>query len=244
MLRAHGWGRRARYVGPSPASSSPPALRSGALLSAPPTRSLPSLATAPPPLVATAARRPRLAEVPRGRGRDPRRRLPDRRQGEQPDPTRGARRDDLHRGRERELRLRRRRRPATVSAKLDKPEAVAPLLDGGFLIADTPTAASGGWTHWREISTVAGNGNCNLQRRRRPATLAELCDPSAVVPTPDGGFLIADTATESSAGFAGRHYLHRRRDRSAGLRRRRRPGHERRVSASRTTSPLPPTAAS
>ena len=83
--------------------------------------------------------------------------------------------------------------PAT-SAKLSHPEGVAETADGGFLIADTlndrvrKVFANG------TIETVAGNGTAGSLGDGGPAVAAQLYYPSGVAPTPDGGFLIADTA--------------------------------------------------
>jgi hypothetical protein len=83
--------------------------------------------------------------------------------------------------------------PAT-SAKLSHPAGVAETADGGFLIADTlndrvrKVFANGA------IETVAGNGTTGSLGDGGPAVAAELYYPYGVAPTPDGGFLIADTA--------------------------------------------------
>jgi NHL repeat len=83
--------------------------------------------------------------------------------------------------------------PAT-SAMLSHPEGVAETADGGFLIADTlndrvrKVFANG------TIETVAGNGTAGSLGDGGPAVAAQLYYPSGVASTPDGGFLIADTA--------------------------------------------------
>jgi NHL repeat len=82
--------------------------------------------------------------------------------------------------------------PAT-SAKLYDPRGVAETADGGFLVADTynhrirKVFANG------TIETVAGNGIAGASGDGGPAIAAELDFPHGVAPTPDDGFLIADT---------------------------------------------------
>ena len=82
---------------------------------------------------------------------------------------------------------------AAAGAKLKKPEGVAALLGGGFLIADTGNHRIRRVTPLGTIETVAGTGNSSYSGDGGDATLAELQSPRAAVPTPDGGFLIADT---------------------------------------------------
>ena len=84
-------------------------------------------------------------------------------------------------------------RPATTAA-LNKPEGVAALNDGGFLIADTGNCRIRRVSPLGTVSTVAGTGGCNYSGDGGLAILAQVKDPRAAVPTPDGGFLIADTA--------------------------------------------------
>jgi len=78
-----------------------------------------------------------------------------------------------------------------AAARLNQPEGVVSLADGGFLIADT------GNNRIRKvqnglISTVAGTGVAGLSGDGGAATAARLSEPAAVDPTADGGFLIAD----------------------------------------------------
>ena len=80
-----------------------------------------------------------------------------------------------------------------TGAKLNLPEGVAALPDGAFLIADTVNRRIRRVDPDGTISTVAGNGTCGYNGDGGLATDAELCEPRAVAPTPDGGFLIADT---------------------------------------------------
>ena len=108
---------------------------------------------------------------------------------------------------------------AATEAKLSNPIGVSPTPDGGFLIADRANqrirrVAPGG-----TITTVAGTGTAGFNGDSIDATAAQLSGPTAVSPTPDGGFLIADTANQrirrvapdgtittvagSTAGFSG-----------------------------------------
>ena len=82
---------------------------------------------------------------------------------------------------------------AATAAKIAKPEGVAALLDGGFLIADTNNQMIRRVTPLGTIETVAGTGSTGYSGDGGDATLAKLDHPRAAVPTPDGGFLIADT---------------------------------------------------
>jgi hypothetical protein len=81
--------------------------------------------------------------------------------------------------------------PAT-SAQLSFPFDVAFMPDGSFLIADKDTARVRRVGTDGIISTVAGGG-ASLGDGGA-ATSAQLQEPSGVMPTPDGGFLIADAA--------------------------------------------------
>jgi hypothetical protein len=78
-------------------------------------------------------------------------------------------------------------------AELNEPFGVAPLPDGGYLIDDTDNERIRRVGPDGTITTVAGNGVQGYGGDGGPATAAELDTPHAVVPTPDGGFLIADT---------------------------------------------------
>jgi hypothetical protein len=83
--------------------------------------------------------------------------------------------------------------PATRAQLID-PFGVAPLADGGFLIADASNnrvrrvAADG------TITTVAGTGTAGFSGDDGPATAAQLNFPGGVAPLAGGGFLIADTS--------------------------------------------------
>jgi hypothetical protein len=83
--------------------------------------------------------------------------------------------------------------PATAAA-LAPALSVAPLPDGGFLVADARRVRrvdpSG------QIATVAGTGARGSSGDGGPATSARL-EPSDVSPLPDGAFLVADCAGHS-----------------------------------------------
>jgi len=82
--------------------------------------------------------------------------------------------------------------PAT-SGQLNLPFGVAPLPDGGFLIAEQGGNRIRRVSALGMISTVAGTGAAGFAGDGGPATVATLNGPHAVVAVPDGGFLIADT---------------------------------------------------
>jgi trimeric autotransporter adhesin len=83
--------------------------------------------------------------------------------------------------------------PAT-SARLNRPQGVAPLADGGFLIADTLNEEVRKVSAAGVITTVAGiAGSFGFGGDGGPATSAYLNRPTGVAPLPDGGFLIADS---------------------------------------------------
>lgn len=81
--------------------------------------------------------------------------------------------------------------PATAATV--SPDRVAVTADGGYLIVDDVNnqvrrvSASG------TITTVAGNGRGGFGGDGGPATAATLLAPGGAAPTPDGGFLFADT---------------------------------------------------
>jgi hypothetical protein len=85
--------------------------------------------------------------------------------------------------------------PATT-ARLFHPTSAEPTADGGILIADSgnqrirKVAADG------MITTVAGDGTSGFSGDGGQAAAAQLRDPSSAVPTPDGGFLVADTLND------------------------------------------------
>ena len=82
--------------------------------------------------------------------------------------------------------------PATA-ANLKAPLGVAPLPDGGLLIADGGAARIRRVSATGIITTVAGTGTPSYSGDGGPATAAGLYAPSGVAAMPDGGFLIADT---------------------------------------------------
>jgi hypothetical protein len=83
-----------------------------------------------------------------------------------------------------------------IDARLDTPFAVAPTVDGGFLIADIENERIRKVSAAGMISTVAGNGVSGFSGDGGPATSARLHDSHNVVALADGGFLIADTTNE------------------------------------------------
>jgi hypothetical protein len=85
--------------------------------------------------------------------------------------------------------------PAT-SASLSGPAGVAPLRDGGFLIADSGNDRIRRVWPDGHISTVAGDGEYGFTGDGGPATAASLFNPAGVAPLADGGFLIADDGNE------------------------------------------------
>lgn len=78
------------------------------------------------------------------------------------------------------------------AADLDLPRGVAAISDGGFLIADSGHHRIRRVLPSGVISTVAGKESGGYFGEGVPATSAKLEEPSDVVPTPNGGFLIAD----------------------------------------------------
>jgi DNA-binding beta-propeller fold protein YncE len=83
--------------------------------------------------------------------------------------------------------------PATA-AQLSEPSSVAPTRDGGLLIADTDNYVVRKVRPDGTIVTVAGTGLMpGFSGDGGAATSAKLAFPYGVAPTPDGGFLIADT---------------------------------------------------
>jgi RHS repeat-associated protein len=84
---------------------------------------------------------------------------------------------------------------AATSANLGASIAdVAPLSGGGFLIADSGDNRIRKVSAAGTITTVAGTGTAGFTGDGGAATSATLSAPSAVQPTADGGYLIADTA--------------------------------------------------
>ena len=86
--------------------------------------------------------------------------------------------------------------PAT-SAQLSSPFDVAPLRGGGFLIADTGNHAIRRVFSSGRITTVAGVGVRGYSGDGGNAGGAQLDAPHTVIPTGEGGFLIADTGNDA-----------------------------------------------
>jgi hypothetical protein len=80
-----------------------------------------------------------------------------------------------------------------IAAQLSLPFAVAPLPDGGFLVADTGNDSVRRVWPDGTITTVAGTGEAGYSGDAGLATAAELRSPHSVVGLPDGGFVVADT---------------------------------------------------
>ncbi len=81
---------------------------------------------------------------------------------------------------------------AATAAHLDVPFSVAPLPDGGFVVAERAGARVRRVSADGKITTVAGTGTPGYSGDGGPATSAMLDDPHAVLALPNGGFLIAD----------------------------------------------------
>jgi hypothetical protein len=80
-----------------------------------------------------------------------------------------------------------------TAARLDRPFDVAPIPDGGFLIADTGNQVIRRVDGDGTITTVAGRPDeQGFSGDEGPATSGRLSGPHGVNPMPDGGFLIAD----------------------------------------------------
>jgi NHL repeat len=80
-----------------------------------------------------------------------------------------------------------------VAAQLDLPFAVAPLRNGGFLLADAGDNRIRRVGPDGVITTVAGTGVGGFSGDGRSAVQAEVASPHAVAALPGGGFLVADT---------------------------------------------------
>ena len=83
--------------------------------------------------------------------------------------------------------------PATA-ARLDVPFSVAPLPDGGFLVAERAGNRVRRISADGTITTVAGTGEAGFSGDGGPATAATLNQPHCVLTLPDGGFLVADAS--------------------------------------------------
>ena len=85
--------------------------------------------------------------------------------------------------------------PATI-AQLDNPFDVAPLEDGGFLIADTGNDVIRKVSRSGRITTVAGVGVGGFSGDGGPATGAQLSAPHSVAVLDEGGYVVADTLND------------------------------------------------
>lgn len=83
---------------------------------------------------------------------------------------------------------------AATAARLNVPFSVAPLPDGGFLVAEQAGDRIRHVSADGKIETVAGTGTAGYSGDGGPATAAMLNNPHAVLALPDGGFLIADAS--------------------------------------------------
>jgi hypothetical protein len=92
-----------------------------------------------------------------------------------------------------------------VNAELSYPHGLAPLPDGGFLVADSSNNRVRQVSAAGIITTVAGNGiKCtdptapvNPCGDNGPATRAALALPRSIALLPDGGFVFSDLETNS-----------------------------------------------
>jgi NHL repeat len=82
---------------------------------------------------------------------------------------------------------------SATAAELNRPFGVAPLPNGGFLIADVLNHRIRRVSANGTISTVAGTGTAGFSGDGGPAVEAKIAHPHNVAVLPDGGFLIADT---------------------------------------------------
>jgi hypothetical protein len=81
-----------------------------------------------------------------------------------------------------------------ATAATFSPFSIAPTPDGGYLIVDDYNNQVRKVSAAGMITTVAGNGTTGgYSGDGGPATAAKLLSPSVAAPTPDGGFLIADS---------------------------------------------------
>lgn len=85
--------------------------------------------------------------------------------------------------------------PAAL-AQLNNPKDVAPLPDGGYLVADTENRVIRRVSATGVITRVAGTGVKASSPDGALATMSGLQSPTSVSPTADGGFLIADRADD------------------------------------------------
>lgn len=81
---------------------------------------------------------------------------------------------------------------AATAARLLSPVSVAPLSDGGFLVADSGNNRIRKVSSAGVITTVAGTGAAGFWGDGGAATAAAFNVPTDVQPTAGGGFLVAD----------------------------------------------------
>jgi hypothetical protein len=81
---------------------------------------------------------------------------------------------------------------AATAARLKSALSVAPLADGGFLVADSGNSRIRKVSSAGVITTVAGTGVAAFSGDGGMATAAALNVPTDAQPTADGGFLVAD----------------------------------------------------
>ena len=84
-------------------------------------------------------------------------------------------------------------RGAASGALLSGPSSVAPIIGGGYLIADTGNNRIRRVDATGTITTVAGTGAPGAAGDGGPSTAAELNQPQGVAITPDGAVFIGDT---------------------------------------------------
>jgi hypothetical protein len=85
---------------------------------------------------------------------------------------------------------------AAALARLNAPEDVAALPDGGFLIADTGNDRIRRVDAINEITTVAGDGGGEFSGDGGPATRAALNGPEGVAARDDGSVVVADSGNQ------------------------------------------------
>jgi hypothetical protein len=84
-------------------------------------------------------------------------------------------------------------RSSATAALLSAPSSVAPIIGGGYLIADTGNNRIRRVDATGTITTVAGTGAPGAAGDGGPSTAAELNQPQGVAVTPDGAVFIGDT---------------------------------------------------
>ena len=131
-----------------------------------------------------------------------------------------------------------------TAAQLSGPTGVAPTPDGGFLIADRDNQRIRRVSPNGTITTVAGTARRASPAMAAPRPPPNSTAPSAVAPTPDGGFLIADFGNNRIRRVSPNGTITTVAGTARGLLRRRRPRHRRPTLYPHRESRQPPTAAS